>query len=262
MGEDYKVKRWLCFSLCLMLIAGCTVISASAENKLVDVYCSEMDISTKCDPDYITAWEDGNGLRIWMYDEGYVPNLWFYIRKNKLNDPDSYLHETFTEYMKKEYGDRLVGINQFEYYEIAGKKLSGIEYSYRGSDDTIIYQLNLVEVRENADIEYQARYTNSTREMVLNALETAISCFQPDPDYYTSAPAPEAKEPAATAASFKVTNIKADDMIIGRCVAPEEYTVTSRALCCTEQQSAGNPWLLAVSAISPEGVGLTSGRST
>ena len=249
------MKRLLCMMIALIML--CAAGAACAEAESLDIIsCPEAGLSTKIPAG--KTWAPANdGVIVWLGDEGYVPNLWLYVRKNKLNDPVSYLHETFTDYMKNEYGDRLAGINKFEYYEIAGKKLSGIEYSYRGSDDTIIYQLNLVEALEDADIEYQARYTNSTREMVLNALETAITCFQADPDYYTAAPAPEAKAPAAAAGNFKVTNIKADDMIIGRCVAPEEYTVTSRAFCCTEEQSAGNPWLLAVSAISPEGVGLT-----
>ena len=59
---------------------------------------------------------------------------------------------------------------------------------------------------------------------------------------------------AETAHAFRVTQIKQDDMIVGRCVTPAEFTVTSRAYCCTENQSLQYPWLLAVEATTPDGM--------
>ena len=248
------MKRLFCLMLTLIML--CVAGAACAEAETTDILSSpEAGLSTKIPAGKTWITDDG-GVTVWLGDEGYVPNLWLYVREKKLNDPVKYLHETFTEYMKKEYGDKLAGINKFEYYEIAGKKLYGIEFAYRGSNDTVIYQLNLVEVRDTADFEYQARYTNSTRDMVLDALETAITYCQADPEYYTGKTETPA-EKTSTVGSFKVTTIKQDDMIVGRCVAPENFTVTSQAFCCTEAQSAGNPWLLAVSAISPEGIGMT-----
>ena len=52
--------------------------------------------------------------------------------------------------------------------------------------------------------------------------------------------------------TFTVTDIAEGGMVVGRCTAPEGYTLTSKATCSVTGQSAGNPWLLRVMAQSPD----------
>lgn len=66
---------------------------------------------------------------------------------------------------------------------------------------------------------------------------------------------PAASADSGSAAhSFTVTNIEQDNMIIGRCVAPAGFAVSSNAYCCTENQNSEFPWLLTVGATSPDGI--------
>ena len=171
------MKRWLCFSLCLMLIAGCTVISASAENKLVDVYCSEMDISTKCDPDYITAWEDGNGLRIWMYDEGYVPNILIWRRANdkKFNDPVNYLNNVYREYMEEKYNNT-VTTDPCKKVNIGGKTVYLARYHYIANDNNLV-MARVIEVRDDGDVEFAAKYSEHEPDKAMEALDTVVRYY-------------------------------------------------------------------------------------
>lgn len=248
------MKRILCLTLSLILLLSAGLACAEADT-LETLTCPELGFSTLL-PAGLTAKlnEEEKSVTVYLEDPGYVPNIWIYPRGSKLNDPVSFMHEKYPAFMEEKYGDNLAATSKYEYYEIAGMKLNAVGFIYRDADGNAVNQLNLVLPLEKEDVEFEARYANSGKDAALSALETLIRYYQPDADYYSR---PQTSEPSKTAAySFAVTNILQDNMIIGRCTAPADFTVTHQAMCCTRSQSLENPWQLAISATSPEGVGL------
>ena len=254
------MKYILCLTLSLVLLAVC---SARAESEGRDTLtCPELGLSAQI-PAGLSAnlnMED-QSVMVYLEEPGSAPNIWIHPREGKLNDPVSFMHEKYPDYMQEKYGDNLVMINRYEYYEIAGMKLNAVGFIYRDSNGNAVNQLNLVLPGEKQDVEFQARYAGSGENEALSALEMIISSYRPDADYYSRPQAPESA--GAAVHSFTVTDIRQDNMIVGRCVAPAGYTVNSEAYCCTRSQSLENPWFLMIFAESPEGIGLvyTSAQS-
>ena len=124
------------------------------------------------------TWQD-SGLRIWGETEGYVPNVQIWVREKKLSDPAKYMYETYTDYMKETYAERLVAVTQHEVYETGGKQLTGVSYVYKGNSGATINQVHLVEIREDGDVEYNARYLNEQRDATLAILDTAVRYYHP-----------------------------------------------------------------------------------
>ena len=163
--------------------------------ELVDIHCAEQGYSTKMPAGLSTSWQEDNGLRIWGDEPGYVPNVQVWRRETKLNDPETYVREKYTDYMKETYGDRLVGIVLHDGYVAGGKQLLGASYVYKGSSGASINQVHLVELRDDGDVEYNARFLNDEREATLEILDAAVRYYQPD---------------ATSSAPQNVTDVKAD----------------------------------------------------
>ena len=164
----------------LFLLSALIVLSAAADLSLESFHCGEQGYTTRIPVGASTTFQPDNGLRIWLDEPGYVPNILIWRRKADVNDPETYVRETYTAHMKETYGSRLVGITLSEFYEIGGKRLLGASYVYRGSSGSSINQVHLLEVREDGQVEYDARYLNSERERTLEALDAAVRYYQPD----------------------------------------------------------------------------------
>ena len=93
------MKRLFCLMLTLIMLCAAGIAGAEKENLQI-LSCPEAGLSTKI-PSGLTWVVDDGGVTVWLGDEGYVPNMWLYVRRNKLNDPVSYLHETFVDYMAR-----------------------------------------------------------------------------------------------------------------------------------------------------------------
>lgn len=249
----------LILSLILSLVLLCAVLSAaSADTGLVTVRSDKEAFSTMAPAGKpVTFDADDGSLYIWLDEEGYIPNLWVCRLEDKLNDPVRYVHELYEAYMKEQYGDRLVAVSKLSDYEIGGKSLPAAVFTYKTTSGYLVNQINLVEARDDGDVVFQARYPNGDDEETLNALDAAIRYYQPD-GVRTSAPQGGTVQQGGTssgaAQSFTVTNVKQDNMIVGRCVAPAGFTVTSQAACCTERQCLDHPWLLYIGAASQDGI--------
>ncbi|MBQ7486667.1 MAG: hypothetical protein IJT77_04145 [Clostridia bacterium] len=166
--------------LMLTLLVSLLAMPVLAETELTDIHCDEQSYSTRMPAFASTTFQEGNGLRIWLDEPGYVPNVLIWRRTKDLSDPEAYVRDEYTSYMKEQYGSNLVGTTLFEYYDIGGKRLLGASYIYRGASGSIINQLHLYEVRDDGHVEYNARYVNSEREMTLDALDAAVRYYQPD----------------------------------------------------------------------------------
>ena len=119
-------------------------------------------------------------FEIVMSDWGDAPSvIQIWVRENKLNNLEKYMYETYTANMKETYGDRLLGVSQHEVYETGGKKLMGVTYIYKSTSGNSINQVHLVEIRDDADVEYNARYLNSQKDATLAILDAAVRYYQP-----------------------------------------------------------------------------------
>ena len=172
------MKRRL--SVCLFILVVLFALFAAAETDPKDFHCGEQGYTTRIPADASTTFQPGNGLRIWLDEPGYVPNVLIWRRTDDVEDPQTYIRETYTEHMKKTYGSRLVGTSLSEYVDMGGKRLLGAAYIYKGSSGATINQMHLLEVREDGQVEYDARYLNSERDMTLAALDAAVRYYQPD----------------------------------------------------------------------------------
>ena len=181
--------------------------AAEEADGLAEVVCAEQGYTTRMPQGLSTTWQEGNGLRIWGGEPGYVPNVQIWRRETKLSDPEKYVREDYTNYMKETYGDRLVGVSLHEYYVTGGKQLLGATYIYKGSSGASINQVHVVEVRDDGDVEYNARFLNDEREATLNLLDVAVRYYAPT----KAAAAPS--QPAQKAAEKQLNAVPAQPIV-------------------------------------------------
>ena len=163
-----------------ILLALLCPLTLTAET-LVEAHCDVDGYTIKIPADTTTSWED-TALYIWLGEYNYVPNIYITRRMGewKLKNPDNYVRNVVANDLKETYGSNLMGTTIYETYEIGGKKLLGAAYIYKAPSGNVINQLLLVEIREDGDVEYCARYLNSEKERTLSALEAAVRTYQPD----------------------------------------------------------------------------------
>ena len=178
---------------------------AADQQDLVEIHCDEQGYTTRMPAGLSTTWQEGNGLRVWVDEPGYVPNVLIWRRQTQLEDPEKYVKEEYANSMRAQYGSNLVGITQHEYYEAGGKRLLATSYIYKGSSGAAINQIHLVEVRADGDVEYTARFLNSQREATLAALDAAVRYYQPDA---AAAAAPAAAGTGEAAIQLKTEKVK------------------------------------------------------
>ncbi|MCR4621700.1 MAG: hypothetical protein K5663_06420 [Clostridiales bacterium] len=182
---------------------------------LADVRCDEQGYSTKMPAGLSYTWQEGNGLRIWGDEPGYVPNVLIWRRPTKLNDPQKYVQEVYPNYMKETYGENLVSYALHEYYDVGGKRLLGETYIYRGSSGALINQIHLVEVRGDGDVEYNTRFLNSEREATLEILEAAVRYYTPDGAVSAQTPTSAQPTPAVNSGTKQLNAVAAQPIVSG-----------------------------------------------
>ncbi len=172
------MKKVLCFALVLMVLCAAAGMALAAD-ELADAVCPEEGFSTKIPAGLNAAYEKENGLWISVGTPGKVPFVLISRRplELKLKDPVNYLNNVYREYMENTYGDRMIGTNPCREYEVGGKKLLGARYLYKVQDYTLCL-FRLIEVREDGDVEYSAKYIDGKGEATLSVLETAVRYYE------------------------------------------------------------------------------------
>jgi len=172
------MKKVLCFALALMMLCAAQGMALAAD-ELADAVCPEQGFSTKAPAGLNMVYEEENGLRISVGTPGKVPFVLISRRplELKFKDPVNFLNNVYREYMENTYGDKMIGTNPCREYEVGGKKLLGARYLYQVQDYTLCL-LRLIEVREDGDVEYSAKYIDGKGEATLFVLETAIQYYE------------------------------------------------------------------------------------
>ena len=174
------MKKIVCLALALILVWGCALEALCAEEALEEVRCEEQGFSTKIPAGLTAEWSEGNGLQISMGKPGYIPFILVFRRPKKLSNPVNYLNNVVREYMENSYGSNMIGTNPCKTQEIGGKKLYAARYYYK-VQNTRVCLMRLVEVREDGDVEYTAKYVDGKGDETLAALEIAVQYYQADP---------------------------------------------------------------------------------
>ena len=166
--------------LALVLLL-CMVFPAAAENDLMPIPCPQEGFSTMMPADCTAQYTAGTGLQIYPEHAGYIPYVIVSRRPSDMqfSNPVNYLNNVYREYMENRYGDDMIGMNPAKNWEIGGKTLIGARYLYKVGTTTVCL-LQLIELRDDGDVEYSAKFIENEDEKTMAALDAAVRNYAPE----------------------------------------------------------------------------------
>ena len=258
-------------SLILILLLAIPVFGASAEMTPVDgmdgvsiVSSPEAGFSTLIDFDCRAEFKEGDGVYFHLGEDN-MPYVLVSVDRsgNRVTDPDAYFNEELVPrlrqtnspngaFMSTVHGDG----------RLNGQTTPVLEMQYYNSQGIKIYFIAVFDVQTDYTVYYRVRYVDEAEQMpTLAAMQTICDNLRPDANYYLDMMSGRGTgggaDPGA-AMTFKVTSVVSDGMVLGRVTAPSDYEVSAQVSCCTAEQSAGNPWQVAVTALSPDAATMMS----
>ncbi len=157
------------------------------EGSWTDVRCEEDGFTTKVPAgstnEYRTA-RGQMGLTVYLDKAGSVPCVIIHRRAmdSKFKNPRNYLNNTYREFLEDRYEGNggSVGTNPAKTWEVGGRQLIGAKYIIRVGDVQNT-QIQLIEVRDQGDVEYTGIYRNDAEEkLVMDALNAAVANYAED----------------------------------------------------------------------------------
>ena len=175
-----------------LLIAALLVCSLCAsafadgdEPRYQIIRCEEEEFSTLCLPDYSWTYKEGTGVTVYIENEGSIPYVILYRGEDLIGDIEEYIHEQYTPYMQKKYGEDLVAVNEFDDFKIGGRTMTAGLYTYKLQG----YLVDLLRAYENINgrtVAYTAKYIDGQGGETREALDLAVQQFRPSLEYYNS----------------------------------------------------------------------------
>ena len=148
------MKRLFCIMTAMILMLGLIPAAGTAETVLTEVRNDAQGFTTRMPEGKTATVNDQGQLNIWLEGEGFVPNVWICRRSDKV-DPDKLLYESYPAYLKDKFGDRLLDVSASgKTLEIGGKILPAVAFIYADIHGNTVYRINLMEVRDDGDVEY------------------------------------------------------------------------------------------------------------
>ncbi len=144
---------------------------------LTRVEAVEQGFSTTVPEGMSAEWIKGDGLTISAGKKGQIPFVLVFRRESKLKNPEDYLNRVYKEHMDKTYGNAMLGTLYARKWDIGGKMLLGARYYYRVEGKRVCL-FRLVEIRDDGDVEYTAKFVEGDETAVLMALEAAVGGYQ------------------------------------------------------------------------------------
>ena len=159
----------------------CFILTAAADGRLISVTCEEEGFSTMAPEGCAAQYASGTGLQIFVETPGYIPYVIISRRPAdmKFSNPTNYLNNVFREHMENQYGERMLGMNPAREWEIGGKTLLGARYMYKVGETTVCL-LQLIEIREDGDVEYTAKFIDGEDSATMTALDAAVQYYATD----------------------------------------------------------------------------------
>ncbi len=259
------MRKMISLLLALLLLA--SVPGALAEGA-VPFTCDEQGYSTLVDPGWQCEWKDGDGV-YYHFTDNNMPYVlaWVNATDGRTTDGEAFLDEEFPELQERYSQNGGVSIVRHGEFSVGGRPVSAADVQYRNSQGLPIHLLIVADVRDDFTAIFRCRYLEDAgRQQVLDALDLIDANLR----LTGGAEAPKTEAPAPTQngegqpLAFAVNDVAQGGMVMGRCTAPVDYQVTSKATCSVMELGAGNPWILQVAAMSPDATTLltyTSGRN-
>ena len=249
-----KAIIWIMAALLAM-----TSFGAFAENTagLREISCPEGHFSTQVDFDCRTEYVEGDGLYFHLGEDN-IPYVLVSVDAgaNRVTDAKAALEDTAHRVSEK---NEAYGPNSFTVHgdiTVNGRSVPMLEMQYVSSQGYRIRFFALYEVLDGYTVYYRARcIEDNDLKLTLDALETIAKYICYEPQAAGSArQEPQAAGSAKKASqSIEITGIRQDGMLLGRCAAPAGWNVDGKAYVCTTGQSMENPWMLTITAASPDG---------
>ena len=169
------MKRVLCIMLMLALL--CALIPAgNAETELVEIRNDAGKYSIRV-PEGTQYQVNGFSFELFL-QQSSLPFI-SVDRRTDDYDPIDYLHNYWPQVMTETFGDDLAGVIRHDTYEIGGKTMPAVSFTFR-YDGSIINEIRLWETRSDGNVEYLTRFRNSDRDTTLAALDGVVRYYQPD----------------------------------------------------------------------------------
>lgn len=170
----------------LFLLPLCSSAFAAGDQPRYQIIrCEEEEFSTLCLPDYTWVYEEKTGITIYTETEGSIPYVIVYYGEDLLGDVEEYIHEQYTPYMQRKYGEDLVSYTELDNYKIGGRTMTAGLYTYKLQG----YLVDLLRAYENVNgrtVAYTAKYIDGQGAATREALDLAVQQFRPSLKYYNS----------------------------------------------------------------------------
>ncbi|MBQ9007785.1 MAG: hypothetical protein IJ088_00425 [Clostridia bacterium] len=169
------MKRTLFFFFLTVLFV--FVLGTASAASLKTYRCDEQEFTIQI-PAGADASFGNNTLTVYVESKGYIPYVMITRRplNMKFSNPTNYLNNVYREHMENQYGSNMIGTNPAKNYTYGGKTLIGARYMYK-VQNTKVCLLRLIEVREDGDVEYAAKYIDGEDKATLAVLEDVIRTY-------------------------------------------------------------------------------------
>ena len=147
------------------------------DSNLQAIDCPELGFSVKADPAYGWDYQENTGISIYTKSEGSIPYVIVFQSEDLLMEPFDYIKEQYTPHIEQQYGDDLIGVVEYEVYEIGGKELPAGLYIYDLNGHTI-EMLRIMDSTGAHTVIYTAKYEQGEGDVTLEALDTAVRTFK------------------------------------------------------------------------------------
>lgn len=259
------MRKFTLMFLALLLVLP-TMVGAMAEMTAVEgkdgvsiLSSPEAGFSTLIDFDCTPEYVQGDGLYIHLGEDN-MPYVLVSVDRSdgRVTDPDTFFNEILVPELREKNGPNGAFMSVIHGDgQLNGQQTPVLELQYTSSQGLRIYFIAAFDVQPDYTVYYRVRYVDeSERTPTLVALRTISENLRSDAGYYQNGMSGKGtgggSAQTGAAMAFKVTEIVQDGMVLGRVTAPSDYEVSALASCCTSEQSAGNPWQVAVTALSPD----------
>ena len=166
-----------CLFLILLTALLISVLGTGSAAATRQFHCDQQDFNIQIPEGAATSFKN-NTLTVYVESDGYIPYVMITRRPldMKLSNPTNYLNNVYREYMENQYGDNMIGTNPAKKYEMGGKTLVGARYMYK-VQNTKVCLLRLIEVRDDGDVEYAAKYIDGDDAATMDVLENVIRSY-------------------------------------------------------------------------------------
>ena len=276
-----KLTAWVLALMMLLPLLGASAESAPGGTAVIS--CPEMNFSTLADEPYDTKYVDGDGLYVYTYEMDYFPYILIYYddSASRVTDGEAYMRDTIAPgYQERYSGGDGYSASSRGGFTVGGREVANLDVQYhRSGDGLLIYFLTVIDVRDDFTVFYRVRYADpDDREDVMDALDVIAANMRPGANAWTAggstgsaggnnnlaggntgasgtgSSGTSGSGTAGTGTAFAVSDIVEGGMVMGRACVPDGWQLQHGAVCSVRDLSAGNPWQLRVSAMSPDGL--------